>query len=97
MNRPRRTRRDANQAQIKKELEDTVGALVYDLADMGGTVLDLLVCWRGKCIPVEIKRPGCREELTKGEREGIALLERVGVKAIVAESTEEILQAWEDQ
>ena len=91
--RPRRTRKDRNQAQIVRELR-SLGAVVWDLADMGGEVLDLLVCWRGKCLPVEIKRPGCEEDLTHGEIVALLELGSVGVEALVATCTEDVLQAF---
>ena len=94
MSRPRRTRRDRNHAQVVDCLK-RMGAHVIDCADHGGVDLDLVVCWRGRCVPVEIKAPGCGEDLTTGEKEGIARLAAVGVGAIVAVSVEDVVEAFE--
>ena len=91
--RPKRTRKDNNHAAMVTELRQ-LGAVVFDTADIGGRVLDTIVCWGGRCLPVEIKSPGKRADLTEGERECIADLERVGVAAVVAESTEEVMRAF---
>jgi len=93
--RPRHTRRDKNQQQIIDELRE-LGAVVWDLADHGGEVLDLLVFWRGECRPVEVKRPGHETELTKGELESILDVGRVGVDAIIASCTEDVIAKWEE-
>lgn len=93
MIRPRRTRRDRNHADVVRDLR-ALGAVVWDTADLGGQVLDTLVCWRGVCLPVEIKARGKRDDLTDGEREGIAALEAVGVEALVVESAEEVVERW---
>lgn len=71
-----------------------LGAVVWDLADLGGEVLDLLVFWRGEVIPVEVKRPGCEQDLTNGEREGIAKLRRAGVEPVIATTAEDVLERW---
>ena len=91
--RPRRTRRDANHSEIVAQAR-ALGIVVWDTADLGGEVLDAVMCWRGMCLPVEIKAPGKRSKLTKGERTGIAALAAVGVQAVVAESIEDILKAF---
>jgi hypothetical protein len=56
--------------------------------------LDLLVAWRGKVRPVEIKRPGHEGELTDGERRAIDELARRGVEAIVAAQVEDVIEQW---
>lgn len=94
MNRPKRTRRDKNHHQIIAHARD-LGMVVWDTADIGGEVLDTLICWRGRCLPVEIKRPGHRDALTPGERRGIAALAHVGVQAVIAESIDDVLSAFE--
>lgn len=91
MSRPKHTRRDANHAEIVKDLND-LGAHVIDCADLGGEVLDLVVCWRGICLPVEIKSKDGK--LTIGERVGIAKLRTVGVEALVVYSMEDFLDQW---
>jgi hypothetical protein len=83
-----------NQPEIVRDLQK-LGAVVWDLADHGGEVLDLLVCWRGQCRPVEVKQPGCKDDLTADERESIRLLECVGVEAIVATCAEDVIERWE--
>ena len=85
---------DENQAEIVADLR-RVGALVWNLSSLGGKVLDLLVCWRGKCVPVEIKTPGHEDDLTEGEAEAIQRLQLVGVKHIIAARAEDVLEAWE--
>ena len=87
--RPKRTRRDANQAQIMRELE-RMGAFVVDTADLGGQCLDLLVSWRGRCLPVEVKVPGCENDLTDGESKAIEAHRSRGVWAFVATSAEDV-------
>lgn len=86
--RPKRTKKDANQLQIVHDLI-ALGAVVWDCANVGGEVLDLIVFWRGLAIPVEIKALGKLEDLTDGEREGIRKLRLVGVEPVVATCTED--------
>ena len=90
MTRPKRTRRDANQAQIINDLTQ-LGAYVVDTADLGGQCLDLLVSWRGLCLPVEVKQPGKENDLTDGEREAIEAHRSRGVYAFVATSAEDVI------
>ena len=97
MDRPHRAvRTDANQSSIIADLE-RLGAYVWRLSDLGGEVLDLIVFWRGSAIPVEIKMPGKREELTDGEREGIRRLALVGIEAVVATCAEDVVAAFEER
>ena len=93
MNRPRRTRRDANQSPIVSEAR-AVGMLWLDTSDNGGEMLDGIFCWRGQCIPTEIKAPGKAGSLTVGERVIIAKLAAVGVKAAIVESFDDVLRAF---
>ena len=93
MTRPHRAVKvDANQAEIIADLE-RMGAYTWRLSDLGGEILDIMVFWYGMAIPVEIKAPGKIDDLTAGEREGIRKLELVGVEAIVATCTEDIVSA----
>ena len=91
--RPKRTRRDTNQAAIIAELIWR-GFYVQDLADVGGQTLDLLCFYRGICLPVEIKRPGCEDDLTDGERDGIRNMAEHGVEAIIATCAEDVIRQW---
>lgn len=50
----RAKRVDANQAQIVSDLRE-LGASVADIHTVGDGVPDLLVAYRGWCLPVEIK------------------------------------------
>jgi len=86
---------DANQPEIVAELRQ-LGAVVWITASLGGSILDLIVFWRGSAIPVEIKMPGKREELTDGEREGIRQLAAVGVEAVVATCAEDVVAAFKE-
>jgi len=93
MIRPKHTRKDENHPQIVKDCR-ALGMVVIDTADIGGVVLDVVVCWRGRCLPVEIKMPARRDQLTLGERVAIEELERVGVQAVVATCLEDVLVAF---
>jgi len=95
--RPHRTAKvDENQAEIVADLR-SLGAYIWITASLGGEVLDLIVFWHGRAVPVEVKRPGKGEDLTDGEREGIRRLREVGIEVLVATCTEDILQAFEEQ
>jgi len=81
----------------QKEIVDqarALGIVVWVLADLGGEVLDLLACWQGVCIPMEVKPPGLEDDLTDGERKGIAELERVGAPWAVITSLDDMLEAF---
>ena len=93
MNRPKHPRRDNNQTRLIRAVEQC-GVYVWDLADVGGEVLDTLMCYRGRCLPVEIKRPGYEDDLTDGERQGIEALRWVGVEPVVATCAEDVLEAF---
>jgi len=90
--RPRHTKPDRNQSVLIIQLR-TLGAVVWDLHDLVGT-LDLLVCWYGRCIPVEVKAPGCEADFTDNERATWAALEAVGVKPVVASDLDDVLRAF---
>ncbi len=94
--RPKRTKKDSNQLEIVHNLE-RLGAVVWDCANIGGEVLDLIVFWRGQAIPVEIKAPGKLDDLTDGELEGLRQLQQVGVEAVVATCTEDVIRAFEER
>ena len=94
MGRPKRTKRDICQKQVVEDLRNVYHAVVWDVADEGGEVLDLIVFWRGVCLPVEVKSPGGK--LTKAQKRSIARLRAVGVEAIVAGTAEEVVEAWPD-
>lgn len=91
--RPRHTRPDANHAEIRDQCR-ALGMVVWDLKDIGGKLPDLLVIWRGRCVPVEIKAPGKRGDLTPGERDGMAECAYVGVDWVIAEDLDDVLQAF---
>lgn len=88
--RPKHTKRDACQQELVDGLR-AFGFVVWDLADVGGEVLDLLACWRGRCLPVEVK---CDGRLTKAQKRSIARLRAVGVEPIVAGTAVEVVAAW---
>jgi hypothetical protein len=71
-----------------------LGMVVWDTADIGGEVLDAMICWRGRCIPVEIKPPGKEKDLTAGELVGIMKLRRVQVDAAIVTSLDDVLEAF---
>ena len=93
MIRPKHARIDINQAQIVADLRQ-LHAVVWVLSSLGGHVLDLLVAFRGRCLPVEIKSPG--GELTENERESIEELRAVGVEAIVATCAEDVIEKMQE-
>ena len=93
--RPKHTRKDTNHALVVGDCR-YLGMVVWDTADLGGEVLDTVVCWRGRCLPVEIKPPGKETKLTAGELEAIIQLRRVGVEAVVATCLEDVLEAFDD-
>lgn len=92
--RPKHTRKDNNHAVIRDELRQ-LGAVVVDVADLGGKCGDLVVSWRGRTIHVEIKDAGKRDDLTEGELEFMRELETVGCRLVVAETAEEVIKALE--
>jgi len=94
MARPKHTKKDANHPELVQQLRD-LGAIVWDTADLGGEVLDLIVFWRGCALPVEVKPPG-PIRFTDGELESMAKLEQVGIQAVVAQSLEDVLAAFDE-
>lgn len=90
--RPRHTRRDANQPDIVDDL-CRLGFYVLDLADIGGRVLDLFVCGhvsggKWQWLAVEIKTP--TGKLTVNQERFFE--EWPDVPAIVAQTTEDVLR-----
>jgi len=85
-----------NQASMVAILR-SLGMVVWDVADTGGDVLDLVVSWRGMTRVVEVKRPGHRHMLTPNEQASIDALAFVSVKAIVAETWRDVVEAWEEK
>jgi len=70
---------------------------VWDTADIGGEILDLMIFWRGRAVPVEVKSKGSAKNLTEGEREGIEKLESVGIYPVIATDIQDILDAFEQK
>jgi len=95
MGRPKHTRRDENHAEVRDGLRE-LGLIVWDLADVGGEVLDLLACGWGYCVPVEVKPPGKEDDLTDGERGSIEELKRWGIPVVVATSVDDVLAVFEE-
>ena len=91
--RPRHTRKDVNHSVIVIQCR-ALGMVVWDLADSGGRLPDLLVIWRGRCVPVEVKAPGKRDDLTDGERDGMAECADVGVGWVIATDLDDVLRAF---
>jgi len=92
--RPRHTRKDKNHTIIVLQCR-ALGMVVWDLADIGGKLPDLLCIWRGRCVPVEVKAPGRRDDLTDGERAGRYECRDVGVEWCVAEDLDDVLEAFD--
>ena len=91
--RPRHTRKDTNQLEIVHDLQ-ALGCVVWDTANLGGHVLDIIVFWRGQVRIVEIKAPG-RITFTDGEIKSMEELELVGIEVVVAQSLEDVLAAFD--
>ena len=93
--RPKYAKPDANQAEIIADLRK-MGVYVWITAALGGEVLDAIVFWRGRTVPVEFKAVGSENDLTDGEREGIRRLHAVGVTAVVATCARDVMDALLD-
>jgi len=93
MKRPKFTRVDANQGIIMIQCR-ALGMIVWDLHNCGGKLPDLLCIWHGRCVPVEVKPPGKRDQLTQGERDGLAECADRGVAWAVAEDLDDVLRAF---
>ena len=92
--RPRHTRHDANQAALVRDLV-RLGAVIWDLSDVGGEVLDLVVFWRGQTRVVEVK-PSKRAYFTAHQMDSILRLRTVGITVIIAVTAEDVIEAWEE-
>lgn len=92
--RPRHTRKDANQLEIVRDLR-ALGCVVWDLADLGGHILDLIVFFQGQIRVVEVKAPGRPIVLTVGEVASIQELGCIGIEAVVAQDVEDVLAAFD--
>jgi len=93
--RPRHTKRDKNQAQVVSDLR-RLGMVVWDLADQGGKILDLMVFWKGQAVPVEIKQPGLERDLTEEERGSMRELIGVGICPVIAVCAEDVVAHIEE-
>ena len=94
--RPKRTKKDKNHLDIVKMCREE-GMIVWDLADLGGEILDIIVFWKGKILVVEIKDVGKEKNLTESEKQSIASLRKVGIEALVASNTQQIINAFEEK
>jgi len=94
VSRPKYTKRDKNHPKIVQDCLD-LGMVVWDLADVGGEVLDIIVFWRGIAIPIEIKSKGNENSFTQDEEKSIEKLKNVGVNVVVATSIQDILEVYE--
>lgn len=93
MSRPRHPKRDANHQAILDGCR-ALGIVVWDTSDLGGQILDAVMFWRGKVVPVEIKTPGCEHDLTDGEIHGMRALSAQGIYPCVATCLEDVLRAF---
>ena len=73
------------------------GFVVWLTDSLGGQVLDLVVFKDGQARVVEVQRPGQRHMLTPNEQASIDALADVGVEAIVAETFQDVLDAWKEE
>jgi len=96
MSRPRHPRTDGNQASMVAILR-SIGYVVWLTDSLGGDVLDLVCFKDGQTRVVEVKRAGHRNELTDNERASIKALADVGVEAVIAETWEDVRDAWEER
>jgi len=93
MSRPRHPRTDGNQASMVAILR-SIGYVVWLTDSIGGAVLDLIVFKDGQTRVVEVKRPGHAKMLTPNEQASIDALADVGVEAIVAETFQDVVDAF---
>lgn len=86
---------DANQSMIVKALRG-VGAFVQPLHTVGDGCPDLLVCYRGKTLLIEVKdgdKVPSQRKLTKDEEEWHAKAASKGTPVFIAENIEDALVA----
>ena len=93
LQRPKYPKKDKNHRELVLSCQ-SYGIVVWDLSQLGGKVGDTIMFYGGKCLPVEIKDVGKRDELTDGEKEGIAECAAVGVDWVIAETVEDVLRAF---
>jgi hypothetical protein len=93
MSRPKHPRKDATHHRIVQDAR-ALGIVVWDTSDLGGQVLDCVMFWRGKVVPVEIKTPGSEHDLTDGEIHGMRALSAQGVYPCVATCIDDVLKAF---
>ena len=94
MFRPKYTKPDENQAEIVEKIR-AKGMVVWDTHHAGGYIFDLIVFWKGRCIPVEVKHPGYTDsDFTDKERESMRLLTEMGITFLVATSAEGLENDW---
>ena len=86
-------RTDENQKSVVNELR-SYGFEVKVTSHVGHGFPDFLVAKNRKCAGVELKVKGKRKELTDDEITMQSWWEQLGMKYIVAESTEEILKSF---
>jgi hypothetical protein len=79
--------------QIRKWLHEQ-GAYVFSPVQMGYGVqmLDLLVCWKGNFIAIEVKAPD--KKLTARQAVIAADIRDAGGRAIVAHSLQDVVDTW---
>lgn len=86
----RAARQDDNHDEIRTAFR-SFGAVVIDTFQLPNT-FDMLVAFRGKLYPVEVKdgsKPPSRRKLTEGEQQCKQALEFAGVKYNVVESVDD--------
>ncbi len=88
-------RTDKNHKDIVTELR-TFGFIVKDTSGIGKGFPDILVSKNRKAIGVEIKDKGKRKQVTDFEVEMRVWWEELGMKYIIAETTEEIVKSFKD-
>lgn len=82
---------DANQPELVKVWRD-MGATVLDLSGVGKGIADVLVGWRGKWTPVEIKNlEGRGRKLTPAQILLHGEIKRAGLPLAVVTNTDEAL------
>jgi len=83
------------QTKIKTYLEKEGAYVVKVLSATKAGVPDLLVCYEGKFIGIEVKRPGTKNNVSKLQKHNLALIEQSEGLSLVAwdvEMVKEFLQ-----
>ncbi len=86
---------DENQKQIVSELR-SYGFIVNITSHIGNGFPDILIAKDRKALGVEIKVKGKRKDLTDDEITMMTWWVELGMKYVVAETTEEILKEWKE-